>query len=92
MGGESSTTSYVDDTNLGAENEEELKSLLMKVKEESERASLRLNNKKKKKIKIMASSPNTTWQMEEENVELVTDFLFLGFKITADVDYTREIR
>ena len=92
MGGESSTTSYVDDTNLVAESEEELKSLLMKVKEESERASLRLNNKKKKKIKIMASSPNTTWQMEEENVELVTDFLFLGFKITADVDYTREIR
>ena len=62
-----------------AESEEELKSLLMRVKEESERAGLTLNIKK---TKIMASTPNTAWQIEGENVEVVTDFLFLGSKIT----------
>ena len=68
-----------------AESEEELKSLLMRVKEESERASLRPNIKKKK-TKIMASGPITSWQIEGEKVEGVTDFLFLDSKITADGD------
>ena len=72
-----------------AESEEELKSLLMKVKEESERASLRLNTKK---TKIMASGPITSWQIEGENVEVMTDFLFLGPRITVDSDCSREIR
>ena len=72
-----------------AESEEELKSLLMRVKEESERANLRLNVKK---IKIMASGPITAWQIEGEKVEVVTDFLFLGSKITADGDHSHEIR
>ena len=70
---------FADDTTLMAESEEELKSLLMRVKEESERAGLTLNIKK---TKIMASTPNTAWQIEGENVEVVTDFLFLGSKIT----------
>ena len=64
-----------------AESEKELKSLLMRVKEESEKASLKLNIKE---TEIMASGPITSWQIEKENVEEVTDFLFLGFKITAD--------
>ena len=69
------------------------KSLLMSVKEESERASLRLNTKKKnKKPKIMASSPITAWQIEGEKVEVMTDFLFLGSKITVDGDCSHEIR
>ena len=72
-----------------AESEEELKSLLMRVKEESERASLRLNTKK---TKIMASGPITSWQIEGEKVEVVTDFLFLGSKITVDGDCSHEIR
>ena len=80
--GETSTTSYVDDTTLMAESKEELKNFLMNVKE-SERAGLRLNIKK---TKIMASTPNTAWQIEGENVEVVTDFLFLGSKITEDSD------
>ena len=80
---------YVDDTTLMAESKEELKSLLMRVKEESERASLKLNIKK---TKIMAPSPITAWQTEEEKVEVVTDFLFLGSKITADGDCSHEIR
>ena len=71
------------------ENEGELKSLLMGVKEESERASLRLNTKK---TKIMASGPITSWQIEGENVKVVTDFLFLGSKITADGDCSHEVR
>ena len=78
-----------------AECEEELKNLLMTVKEESERASLRLNIKKKKKkktTKIMAFSPNTAWQMEGEKVEVVTDLLFLGSKITMNGDCSLEIR
>ena len=66
-----------------AESEEELKSLLMRVKEESERAGLRVNIKKPR---IMASGPITSWQIEVEKVEAVTDFLFLGSKITADSD------
>ena len=80
---------YVDDTTLMAESEEELKSLLMRVKEESERVSLRLNIKK---TKFMASSPITAWQIEGEKVEVVTDFLFLGSKITVDSDCSHEIR
>ena len=70
---------YVDDTTLRAESREKLKGFLMKMKEESERAGLRLNIKN---TKIMASGPNTTWQIEGEKVEIVTDFLF-GSKITA---------
>ena len=72
-----------------AESEEELKNLLMRVMEESERVDLRLNIKK---MKIMASSPITAWQIEGEKVEVMTDFLFLGSKITADDDYRHEIR
>ena len=79
---------YIDDTTLG---EEELKSLLLRVKKESERASLRLNIKKKK-IKIMASGPVTAWQIEKEKVEVVTDFLLFGSKITANGDRSHEIR
>ena len=71
-----------------AESEEELKDLLMRVMEESERVDLRLNIKK---MKIMASSPITAWQIEGEKVEVMTDFLFLGSKITADDDYRHEI-
>ena len=81
---------YVDDTSLMVESEEELKSLLMRVKEERERASLKL--KIKKKTKIMASGPITSWQIGGENVEVVTDFLFLGSKITVDGDCSHEIR
>ena len=77
------------DTTLMAESEEEPKSLLMRVKEESERASLRLNIKK---IKSMASGHITAWQIEGEKVEEVTDFLFLDSKITADSDCSHEIR
>ena len=80
---------YADDTTLMAESEEELKSLLMRVKEESERASLRLNIKK---TKIMASSPITAWQIEGGKVEVVTDFLFSGSKITVEGDCSHEIR
>ena len=73
---------YADDTTLMAENEEELKSFLMKVKEGSEKVGLKL---KIQKTKIMASSPITSWQMDGETVETVSDFIFLGSKITADV-------
>jgi len=72
---------YANDTTLMVESEENLKSLLLSVKEESERAGLKLNIKK---TKIMVSSPITSWQIEGENVEVVTGFLFLGSKITAD--------
>ena len=71
---------YADNTTLTTESEEELKSLLMRMKNESERAGLKLNNKK---TKIMASGPITSWQIEVEKVEAVTDFFFLGFKITC---------
>ena len=72
-----------------AESEEELKSLLMKVKEESKNAVLKLNIQK---IKFMASSPITSWQKDGEKVETVTDFIFLGSKITADGDCSHEIK
>ena len=81
---------YVDDTTLMVESKEELKSLLMRVKEESEKFGLKLNIPKMKII--MASSPITSWQIEGENVEAVTDFLFLGSKITVDDDCSHEIR
>ena len=74
---------YVDDTTLRAESEEELKSLFMKVKEESEKAGLKLNIQK---MKIMASSPITSWEIDGETMDTVTDFIFLGSQITADVD------
>ena len=80
---------YKDDTTLMAESEEELKSLLMKVKEESEKASLKLNIQK---TGIMASCPITSWQIDGETVEAVTDFIFLGCKITADGDCSHEIK
>ena len=80
---------YADDTTLMAEREEELKSLLMEVKEESEKVGLKLNIRK---TKIMASGPITSWQMDEETMETVTDFIFLGSKITADGDCSHEIK
>ena len=80
---------YADDTILMAESEEELKSLLMKVKVESEKVGLKLNIQK---TKIMASSPITSWQIDGETVETVTCFIFRGSKITADGDYSHEIR
>ena len=78
-----------DDTTLMAESEEELKSLLMKVKEESEELGLKLNIQK---TKVMASSPITSWQIDGETMETVTDFSFLGSKITADGDCSHEIK
>ena len=80
---------YADDTTLIAESEEELKSFLMRVKEESERARFKVNIKK---TKIMASGLITAWQIEGEKVEVVTDLLFLGSKITVDGDCSCEIR
>ena len=80
---------YADKTTLMAESEEELKNLLMKVKEESEEVSLKLNIQK---MKIMASGPITSWQIDGETMEMVTDFLFLGSKITADGDCSHEIK
>ena len=80
---------YADDTTLMVESEEELKSLLMKVKEESEKVGLKLNLHK---TKIMASSPITSWQIDGETVETVTDYIFLGSKITADGDCSHEIK
>ena len=80
---------YTDDTNLMAESEEELKSLLMKVKEESEKVGLKLNIQK---TKIRASSPVTSWQIDGETVETVADFIFWGSKITADGDCSHEIK
>ena len=79
---------YADDTTLMAESEEELKSLLMRVKEGSEKVGLKLNTQK---TKIMASGPITSWQIEGGKVAAVTDFLFLGSKITADGDCSHEI-
>ena len=80
---------YADDTTLMAESEEELKSLLMKVKEESEKVGLRLNIQK---TKIMASGPITSWQTDGDTVETVSDFIFLGSKITAVGDCSHEIK
>ena len=80
---------YADDTTLMAESEEELKSLLMKVKEESEKVSLKLNIQK---MKIMASGPITSWEIDGETVKTVLDFIFLCSKITADGDCSHEIK
>ena len=80
---------YADDTTLMAESEEELKSLLMKVKEESEKVGLKLNIQK---TKIMASGPITSWQIDGETVETVRDFIFLGSKITANGDCNHKIK
>ena len=80
---------YEDDTTLMAENEEELKSLLMNVKEESEKDGLKLNIQKPK---IMAFGPITSWQIDGETVETVADFIFLGSKITADGDCSHEMK
>ena len=80
---------YADDTTLMAESEEELKSLLMKVKEESEKVGLKLNIQE---TKIMTSSPITSWQIDGEMMETVTDFIFLGSKITVDGDCNHEIK
>ena len=79
---------YADDTTLMAESEEELKSLLMKVKEESEKVGLKLTIQKRK---IMASGPITSWEIDGETVEIVSDFIFGGSKITADSDGSHEI-
>ena len=79
---------YADDTTFMAENEEEQKSLLMKVKEESEKGGLKLNIQK---TKLMVSSPITSWEIDGETVETVTDFIFLGSKITAVGDFSHEI-
>ena len=80
---------YADDTTLMAESKEELKSLLMKVKEESEKVGLKLNIQK---TKIMAFGPITSWEIDGETVETVSDFIFLGSKITADGDCSQEIK
>ena len=80
---------YADDTTLMAESEEELKSLLMKVKEESEKAGLKLNIQK---TKIMTSGPISSWQIDGETKEAVRDLIFLGFKITVDSDCSHEIK
>ena len=80
---------YADDTTLMAESKEELKSLLMKVKEESEKVGLKLNIQK---TKIMASGPITSWQIDGETVETVADFIFLGSKITEVGDCSHEIK
>ena len=80
---------YADDTTLRAESEEELKSLLMKMKEESEKVGLKLNIQK---TKIMASGPITSWQINGQTMETVTDFILGGSKITADRDFSHEIK
>ena len=80
---------YADDTTLMAESEEELKSLLMKVKEEREKVGLKLNIQK---TKIVASSPITSWEIDGETMETVTDFIFWGSEITADGDCSHEIK
>ena len=89
MGGNINNLRYADDTTLMEESKEELNSLLMKVKEESEKAGLKLNIQK---TKIIASGSITSWQMDGETMEIVTDFIFLGFKNTADGDCNHEIK
>ena len=89
MPGEISILRYADDTTLMAESEEELKSLLMKVKVESAKVGLKLNIQK---TKIMASGPITSWEIDGETVETVSDFIFLHSKITADGDCSQEIK
>ena len=81
--------SYADDITIMAKSEEELKSFLMRLKEENEKAALRLNVQR---TKIMLSGPIISWQIEWEKVDIVTDFLFLGSKITLDGDYSHEIK
>ena len=88
-GGNSNNLRYADDTTLTAESEEQLKSLLMKVKEESGKVGLKLNIQK---TKIMASGPITSWQIDGETMETMTDFIFLGCKITADGDCSHEVK
>ena len=88
-GGNINNLRYADDTTLTAESKEELKGLLMKVKEESEKAGLKLNIQK---TKIMASSPITSWQIDGETMEIVTDFIYLGSKITVNSDCSHEIK
>ena len=88
-GGNINNLRYADDTTLMAESEEELKSLLLKVKEESEKVGLKLNIQK---TKIMASGPITSWEIDGETVETVSDFIWGGFKITADGDCSHEIK
>ena len=88
-GRNSNNLRYADNTTIKAESEEELKSILMKVKEESEKVGLKLNIQK---TKIIASSPITSWQIDGETVETVSDFIFLGSKITADGDCSHEIK
>ena len=83
------TLRYADDTTLMAESEEELKSLLMKVKVESEKVGLKLNIQK---MKIMVSGPTTSWEIDGETVQTVSDFIFLGSKITTDGDCSHEIK
>ena len=80
---------YADDTTLTEESEEELKSLLVKVKEESEKVGLKLNIQK---TKILASGPTTSWEIDGETVETVSDFIFLGSKITADGDSAMKLK
>ena len=80
---------YANDTTLVAESKDELKSVLMKVKEDSEKAGLKLNIQK---TKIMTSGPITSWQIDGETMETVTNFIFLGFKVTADSDCSHEIK
>ena len=88
-GGNIKNLRYADDTTLMAESEEELKSLLMKVKEESEKVGLKLSIQK---TKIVTSGPITSWEIDGETVETVSDFIFLGSKITADGDCSHEIK
>ena len=88
-GGNINNLRYADDTTLMTESEEELKSLLMKVKEESEKAGLKLNIQK---TKIMASSTITSWQVDGETMETMTDLIFLGSKITSDSDCSHKIK
>ena len=89
IAGRNNNLRYADDTTLMAEREEELKSLLMKVKEESKKVGLKLNIQK---MKIMASSPITSWQIDGETVDTMSDFIFGGYKITADGDCSHEIK
>ena len=88
-GRNTNSLTYADDTTLMAETEEELKNLLMKVKEESEKVGLKHNSPK---TKIMASNPITSWQIDGETMELVTDFILGGSRITEDGDFSHEIR
>ena len=88
-GGNINNLRYADDTTFMAESEEELKSLLMKVKEESEKVGLKLNIQK---TKIMAPGPISSWEIDGETVEAVSDFIFWGSKITADGDCSHEIK